>query len=132
MQKKYGEQADHAQLRDAAFQKALGRFTYHEVEQAFQTYTSRHDDMPHHSNILNILEPPPPVLDKVVYLAIKQKMKWSMFVGQDERKYCECYEQQELGKLEAWERHAKRIKSSPPEYRQLAYEPEEDDELDDA
>lgn len=128
IQKKYGEQADHVKVRDNAFQEDLGRFCIDEVHQAFKTYMRQHNDIPAPSDILKILEPPPPVFEKGMYFAIKQKMKWNMFVGQDERKYCALYEQQELGKLEAWERHAKRIKSAPPEYRQLTYEPEGDDE----
>lgn len=57
-------------------------------------------------------------------LYIKQKSKCNMYVTSDEREYCRRYEQQELAKLEPCERNAaRRIKSTPPEHRQLTYEP---------
>lgn len=128
IQKKYGEQADHVKIRDDAFQKKLGRFCIDDVHQAFEIYTSRRNDIPSPADIINILEPPPPIFDKAMFVAIKQKGKWNMYVTPDEREYCRRYEEQELGKLEAWERNnARRIKSAPPEYLQIVYEPEEDE-----
>jgi len=78
IQKKYGEQADYAKVRDAAFQKALGRFCFDDVEHAFERYTSRKNDIPSPADILNILEPLQPIFDKAMFVAIKQKSKCNM------------------------------------------------------
>ena len=132
IQKKYGEPADHVKIRDDAFQKALGRFCIDEVHKAFETYTSQHNDIPAPSDILKILDPPPPVLDRPTYVSIKQKMKWgNVYILPKERNYCARYEQQELNKLEAWEQHAKRVKSAQQEPQQLTYAPGDSDELED-
>jgi len=127
IQKKYGEQADHVKVRDDNFQRKLGRFCFDDVEQAFEAYTNHKNDIPSPADIINILEPTPPIFREAMFIGIKQKSKSGSYVSSDEWKYCSHYEQQELDKMEAWERQVKRVKATPPEYQRLTYEPEEDE-----
>ena len=126
IQKKYGEQADHVKVRDDEFQRKLGHFCFNEVERAFEVYTNRRNDIPSPSDIINILEPPPPIFKEAMFISIKQKSKWA-YITSDEWNYCSGYEQQELAKLEPWERHVERVRSMPPDHLQLTYRPEDDE-----
>lgn len=112
IQKRYGEPADHFQVRDAAFQKALGRFSIDAVHEAFNVYITRRSDVPAVADILHILEPPPPVYDKATYIGIKQKIKSDVFVSDQEKQYCRFYEQQQINKVVQWEQHQQRLKAA--------------------
>lgn len=98
MQKGYGEKAEDALVRDAAFQWKLGRFTYSEVLHAFNEYTDRNADLPAPADIINIIDPPPEPLSAALYVTYRKRVAEGDYLLPSQRAYCAAFEEQEKAK----------------------------------
>ncbi len=99
VQKGYGEKAEDALVRDAAFQWKLGRFTYNEVLHAFNEYTDRNADLPAPADIINIIDPPPEPLSAALYVTYRKRVAEGDYLLPSQREYCAAFEEQEKAKV---------------------------------
>lgn len=71
--KKYGENADTTEMRDAMFQEILGDYAIADVEKAFLQYLKTAREVPIPADILAIVDPQTQPLSEAVYIRISRK-----------------------------------------------------------
>lgn len=71
--KKYGENADTTEMRDAMFQEILGDYDIADVEKAFLQYLKTSREVPIPADILAIIDPQTQPLSEAVYIRISRK-----------------------------------------------------------
>jgi len=89
-------------FRDGMFQLVLAGFPYRRIREAFIEHVRRKPDLPTPSDIVNLLDPPKPVLSATAYHALRRKIEQEGYYPlSDERAFLRAFESQEMAKARA-------------------------------
>jgi len=98
--KVYGKEPEQVVNLIKVFVMVLGDYTFEQVHAAFRTYLKQSNELPAPSDIVKIIEPPPPVYSSAMYVQIKKNLReGNVFVTDEEKAYVRAYEKQELAKV---------------------------------
>lgn len=89
------------------------------VLDAIKVYIRNHSDIPAPNDLLDILDPPPPVYTAAMYIQIKKNLRaGNVFVDDDEKAYCRAYEKQEMAKVHGGSQEYRDAQRALEEYSQ--------------
>lgn len=101
-QKTYGDKAEMMEFRDGMFQMVLAEYPLSRIREAFIEHVRRKPDLPTPSDIVNIINPLPPVLSASLYTSLKRKIADDGYYPlSDERAFLRAFEAQEMAKFKA-------------------------------
>lgn len=70
----------------------------HKILDALAQYVRRKPDIPAPADIVNIIDPPPPVLSGAAYIGLRKKMADDVYLTPADREFLRAYEKQETDK----------------------------------
>lgn len=119
--KVYGKEPEQLIDTVAMFQRVLGRFTFRQIQKAFDRYLERHSEMPAPSDIVNIIEPPQEPLSAATYVSLQKKAYSGEYLMRDEREFCEAFRRQEFAKARGGSEELREAEREVAQFR-LAYD----------
>jgi len=91
----FGKTADNLESMIMGFEWALADYPHDDIKAAMGKWLRTSNEVPTPADIIAIIDPPPPALDKTVYLSLKKKGTISLW----EQDYITAFER---GSVSAW------------------------------
>ena len=92
--KLYGKEPEQLESLTRMFKRVLGRFSWQEIEQAFDQYLAHNTEMPTPADIVKIIEPPaqPRKWCGAMYIQLCKQRTQGQFMSNEELDYIRDYE----------------------------------------
>lgn len=99
LQKQYGKAAANLEVLVGGFLWLLAGIPMQEILGAMRSYVLKKNDIPTPAELLNIINPPAPVLSGAAYIGLRKKLADDVYLTPDDRAFIRAYEKQETDKL---------------------------------
>lgn len=77
----------------------LADYPMQRILDAMAEYVKRKSDIPAPADIVNIIDPPPPVLSGAAYIGLRKKIADDVYLTPEDREFLRAYEKQETAKV---------------------------------